>query len=88
MAYHSDVRWQLVDHCDGAGDRIYGVSPHMRIEEGADAEKILETAHARLKSQFGFFFATLQIETTCLDERDARSVDLKFISETPHGTHS
>lgn len=64
------------------------VSVHMRIEEGADAEKILETAHALLKSQFGFFFATIQIETTCLDESDARSVDLKFISDTPHGTHS
>lgn len=64
------------------------VSAHLRIEEGADAAKILETAHASLKSQFGFFFATLQIETTCLDERDARSVDLKFISDRPHDTHS
>jgi cobalt-zinc-cadmium efflux system protein len=64
------------------------VSAHLRIEEGADAAKILETAHASLKSHFGFFFATLQIETTCLDERDARSVDLKFISDAPHGTHS
>lgn len=64
------------------------VSAHLRIEEGADAAKILETAHASLKSQFGFFFATLQIETTCLDERDARSVDLKFISDALHGTHS
>ncbi|QXT41006.1 cation diffusion facilitator family transporter [Gymnodinialimonas ceratoperidinii] len=64
------------------------VSAHMRIEDGSDATKILETAHARLKSQFGFFFATLQIETTCLDERDARGVDLKFISDAPHDTHS
>jgi len=51
-------------------------SAHLRVEPGAESYEILNAAHRLLKDKFGFHFATLQIETRCLDEDHA--TDLEF----------
>lgn len=61
----------------------YVFSAHLRVEEGGEAQRILEAAHEMLKSRFGFFFATLQIETRCLDETGTEPIDIT--RERNHG---
>ncbi|KAA2312224.1 cation transporter [Pseudooceanicola sediminis] len=51
-------------------------SAHLRIREDIDSGVILQEAHAMLKSRFGFYFVTLQIETNCLDEAGAEEIDV------------
>ncbi len=51
-------------------------SAHLRIDSQADSHAILKAAHAVLTDKFGFHFATLQLETGCLDE--AHAADLEF----------
>ena len=51
-------------------------SGHVRVVDGTDTREVLERAHALLKSDFGFFFVTLQVETTCLDESGAETIDV------------
>ncbi len=53
-------------------------SAHLRTADGLAALDILKEAHAILRHEFGFHLATLQIETTCLDEDYAN--DLDFLS--------
>lgn len=60
----------------------YVFSAHLRAREDADAQSILKTAYEMLKSEFGFFFATLQIEQQCLDESGAEDIDIT--SENGH----
>ena len=59
----------------------YVFSGHLRIAEGADTQAVLEAGHAMLKQRFGFYFATLQLETECPDEAGARAIDII------HGVH-
>ena len=60
-------------------------SSHLRVAEGADAQAVLEAAHASLKKEFGFFFTTLQVETACLDESAAGDIDVLAKAKTePH----
>ena len=56
----------------------YVFSGHMRLDTAAnpDRDSILQTAHGMLKDRFGFFFSTIQIENTCLDEESASSIDV------------
>lgn len=54
----------------------YVFSGHLRATNDADAQAVLEAAHDRLKREFGFFFVTLQVETACLDESGAESIDV------------
>lgn len=56
-------------------------SGHLRAREDVDTHALLERAYAMLKSEFGFFFVTLQIETRCLDESGAEKIDVT----QPHG---
>ena len=51
-------------------------SGHVRVADGTDTREVLERAHALLKSDFGFFFVTLQVETRCLDESGAETIDV------------
>ena len=52
-------------------------SAHLRIDPDADSEDILKSAHEMLKKEFGFFFATLQLESTCMDETNAAAIDVR-----------
>jgi len=54
-------------------------SAHIRVGANGDPHQILEAAHRILKDKFGFHFATLQVETRCIDESHA--MDLEFRGE-------
>ncbi len=54
----------------------YVFSGHVRVDAEADAQEVLSKANAMLKERFGFFFITLQIENTCLDESAAEAIDI------------
>lgn len=54
----------------------YVFSGHLRVAENADPQAVLKAAHSMLKERYGFFFATLQVETACLDESDAEAIDI------------
>lgn len=54
----------------------YVFSAHIRIDESnRKSEEVLETAHSILKSEYGFFFSTLQVEWHCLDENASAEID-------------
>ena len=55
-------------------------SAHLRIPHDIDGAAILRQAHGMLKERFGFYFVTLQIETSCLDEAGAEEIDLSAVS--------
>ena len=55
----------------------YVFSAHLRIGKDADNERILNSAHKMLKERFGFFFGTLQLETTCMDGAHAAELDIQ-----------
>ena len=50
-------------------------SAHVRIAEDASHDDVLGAAHEMVRKRFGFYFATLQIERTCLDESGAEAID-------------
>ncbi len=54
----------------------YVFSAHLRVADGADPQAMLAAAHTKLKEQYGFFFATVQIESICLDESGAEAIDV------------
>ncbi|MES1945188.1 cation diffusion facilitator family transporter [Salinisphaera sp. PC39] len=54
----------------------YVFSGHLRIADEADSQAVLKAAHSMLKDRFGFFFATLQVETACLDEAGTEAIDI------------
>ena len=54
----------------------YVFSAHIRLDDpDRDAQPVLEAAHEVLKSRYGFYFSTLQVEKTCLDEADSTGID-------------
>jgi len=56
----------------------YVFSANLRTDSadaGAD-DVLLVRAHDLLRERFGFFFVTLQFETTCLDEAAAAEIDI------------
>ncbi|WP_297973452.1 cation diffusion facilitator family transporter, partial [uncultured Amaricoccus sp.] len=55
----------------------YVFSAHLRTETPLTAgDDLLVRAHDLLRDRFGFFFVTLQIETTCLDEAAVAAIDI------------
>lgn len=54
----------------------YVFSGHMRVDSKHDPQAILGGAHKMLREQFGFYFVTLQIENSCLDESGAEAIDV------------
>ncbi len=50
-------------------------SAHLRVKDTAVAPRVLNDAHFLLRNEFHFYFSTLQIETTCLDESGAEEID-------------
>lgn len=56
-------------------------SAHLRTSVDADAREVLQNAHELVRGH-GFRFATLQIETNCLDESGAEAIDRVNASTT------
>lgn len=54
----------------------YVFSGHLRIAENTDSQAVLKAAHDLLQEKFSFFFATLQMESTCLDESGAEAINI------------
>lgn len=63
----------------------YIFSAHIRATDAADGQAVLKEAHHLLKHEYGFFFATLQVEQTCLDERGAEAIDVTRGTNMPNG---
>ncbi len=56
----------------------YVFSAHLEIKDksGQGNSEILTKANEILKTEYGFFFSTLQLETTCPDENSAAEIDV------------
>ena len=64
----------------------YVFSAHILLKQGAapHSQRILAQAHALLRERYGFFFATLQLESECLDETGAaRAIDVSGDGGSP-----
>ena len=48
---------------------------HVKIEDSADHETVLDKAYDLLKDRFGFYFTTLQVEKTCRAPEEAKVID-------------
>ncbi|MFQ6012177.1 MAG: cation diffusion facilitator family transporter [Thermoplasmata archaeon] len=53
-------------------------SAHIRIDEAADHEGVLDEAREAIRTRFGFYFSTLQVETSCSAEG---AEDIDFADE-------
>ena len=51
-------------------------SAHLRVHDEIPRQDLLRKAHRLLRDDFGFYFSTLQIETSCLDEDHASDLDI------------
>jgi cobalt-zinc-cadmium efflux system protein len=58
-------------------------SAHIRIDKADRATAVLEESHRLLRERFGFFFSTIQIEETCLDEDHAKELDISALLRSP-----
>lgn len=63
-------------HASALTSGRYVFSAHLRVSSGANAQAVLSNAYRMLKDDYGFFFATLQVETGCLDESGAEAIDI------------
>jgi cobalt-zinc-cadmium efflux system protein len=54
----------------------YVFSGHIRVSGDADPQAVLRSAYQKLRKDFGFFFASVQVETACLDESGAEEIDI------------
>ncbi|MBL39474.1 MAG: zinc ABC transporter [Xanthomonadales bacterium] len=61
----------------------YVFSAHLRTRDDADGNAVLAAAYRMLKTEYGFFFSTLQVEQECLDESGAEAIDIT--SNSPPG---
>lgn len=61
----------------------YVFSAHVRIAQSDRADAVLKEAHDLLRSRFGFYFSTIQIEDTCLDEDHAKDLDISTLLRSP-----
>lgn len=61
----------------------YVFSAHLRTRDDADGNAVLTAAYRMLKTEYGFFFSTLQVEQECLDESGAEAIDIT--SNSPPG---
>ena len=59
-------------------------SAHIMIDSLNGETLLLEQAHRILREHFGFYFSTIQVETICLDEDQAREVDIGSLLRRPY----
>lgn len=57
----------------GSGKNLF--SAHVHIEGDASHDRVLVEARDLLRSRFGFFFSTLQVETDCVGPGEASAID-------------
>jgi len=65
---HHVHAWSLT-----SGKNIF--SAHICIDDIRQSDTRLHTIHTLLKEKFGFYFSTIQMEETCLDEAGAEAID-------------
>lgn len=75
---HHVHAWSLT-----SGANIF--SSHVRVENPADADRILREVTHLLKARFNVYFSTVQIEQTCLDEADASAIDITMPRQDHRG---
>ncbi len=51
-------------------------SVHLLVKSEKQNKQILEKAHDLLKNEFGFYFSTIQIETSCTQEKQAQHINI------------
>ncbi|MEE9163585.1 MAG: zinc ABC transporter, partial [Thermoplasmata archaeon] len=51
-------------------------SAHIHIEETADSEAVLDHAREVVRTRFGFYFSTLQVEKSTAYEEGAEDIDI------------
>jgi cobalt-zinc-cadmium efflux system protein len=73
---HHMHAWSLT-----SGKNVF--SAHIGTDKPESAVRLLEQAHSLLRDRFGFYFSTLQVETTCLDEDHARELDISSLLRRP-----
>jgi predicted nuclease of predicted toxin-antitoxin system len=56
---------------------------HVLVKDTADQKEILKEIHTLLKKDFSVYFSTIQVETECLDEKEASDIDINA-----HSSHS
>jgi cobalt-zinc-cadmium efflux system protein len=57
-----------------SGTNIF--STHVKASEGADTQAVLKDVHASIDSTEAFYFATVQVETECIDTPGADDIDI------------
>ena len=67
----------------------YVFSTHLLLKKGkrVKADTVLRQAHRLLKEDFGFYFATVQVETNMMDEKAAEEIDVKPDAPEGHEGH-
>ncbi len=66
-----------------SGTNIF--STHVKASENADTQAVLEDVHASIDNTGAFYFATVQVETDCVDTPGADDIDIMAGGE--HGEH-
>ena len=75
-AHHAHA-WTLT-----SGRNVF--SSHLRISRDAAPQDVQRQAHRLLRENYGFFFVTLQLETGCIDESGAESIDISRTGKHDH----
>lgn len=70
-------------HAWALTSKRYVFSAHLRLASHRDVDyrQVQKQVHALLKDRFGFFFSTVQLELTCLDESQSRAIDTQIVSD-------
>lgn len=63
-------------HVSAQSSRRYVFFGHLRVGDSIDPQTVLRISSDMLEDKFGFFFATLQVETECLDAAGAEAIDI------------
>ncbi|MBL4618853.1 MAG: cation transporter [Marinicaulis sp.] len=56
-------------------------SAHLHVDEETSRDDLLSKAHKLLRNEFGFYFSTIQIETSCLGEDHAGDLDVSLATK-------
>lgn len=71
-------------HAWALTSKRYVFSAHLRLASANEHDygRVQIRAHELLKDKFGFFFSTVQLELTCLDEGQSQAIDTQVGVET------
>ncbi|MFQ5552798.1 MAG: cation diffusion facilitator family transporter [Thermoplasmata archaeon] len=59
-------------------------SAHLLIEDAADHERVLDEARTAIRTRFGFYFSTMQVEKSNAHEEGAEEIDFADDRPTSH----